>query len=141
MRVARWFPALAVLSLALPCVLGWAITGTLAGGLLAPLRAGLVRVALFQHVTRSVNSLCHVLGDRPFRTRPYDRATNLWPLAVPSFGESWHNAHHADPTCARHGGDPHQLDISSEVLRLMERVGWVSDVRWPTPERLAAQRR
>lgn len=139
-RVARWFPALAVMSLALPFTLGWAITGSLTGGLLALLWAGLVRVALFQHVTWSVNSLCHVLGDRPFRTRTYDRATNLWPLAVPSFGESWHNAHHADPTCARHGVDPHQLDISAEVLRLMERVGWVSDVRWPTPDRLAAQR-
>jgi stearoyl-CoA desaturase (Delta-9 desaturase) len=98
-------------------------------------------VALFQHVSWSVNSLCHVLGNRPFKTRPFDRATNLWQLAVPSFGEAWHNAHHADPTCARHGVEPHQLDLSAELIRFMERAGWVSDVHWPTEQRLAALRR
>jgi fatty-acid desaturase len=41
--------------------------------------------------TRSVNSLCHVFGSRPFATCRYDRATNLWPLALLSFGESWHS--------------------------------------------------
>ena len=139
--VARLFPVLSVFSLALPFGLGWAISGRFTGGLLAFVWAGVVRVALFQHASWSVNSLCHVMGDRPFKTRPHDRATNLWPLAVPSLGESWHNAHHADPTCARHGVEPHQVDLSAEVIRLMERAGWVSDVHWPTPERLAALRR
>ena len=140
-RVAQLFPALCVVSLALPFAIGWAVTGTLTGALLALLWGGLVRVALLQHVTWSVNSLCHVLGDRPFTTKAHDRATNLWPMALPSFGEAWHNAHHADPSCARHGVEPHQVDISAEVIRLLERVGWVSDVKWPTPERLAALRR
>ncbi|WP_413251823.1 hypothetical protein [Streptomyces spectabilis] len=54
--------------------------------LTALLRAGgLVRVALLHHVTWSGNSLCHVIGGRPFRTRRHDRATNLWPLALLSF--------------------------------------------------------
>jgi len=139
--VARLFPALSVFSLALPFGLGWVISGSFVGGLTALLWAGVVRVALFQHVSWSVNSLCHVLGSRPFKTRPHDRATNLWPLAVPSFGEAWHNAHHADPTCARHGVEPGQLDLSAELIRLMERAGWVSEVHWPTAPRLAALRR
>ena len=139
--VARLFPALSVSSLALPFGLGWVISGSFVGGLTALLWAGVVRVALFQHVSWSVNSLCHVLGSRPFKTRPHDRATNLWPLAVPSFGEAWHNAHHADPTCARHGVEPGQLDLSAELIRLMERAGWVSEVHWPTAPRLAALRR
>ncbi len=138
--VSRMFPALSVFSLALPFGLGWAFTGSLRGAVLAFVFAGVVRVALFQHVSWSVNSLCHVLGDRPFKTRPHDRATNLWPLAVPSFGEAWHNMHHADPTCARHGVEPGQLDLSAELIRLMERAGWVSNVHWPTAERLAALR-
>ena len=46
-----------------------------------------------------------MLGKRPFRTRRHDRATDLWPLALLSFGESRHNLHHADPTSARHGVD------------------------------------
>ena len=54
------------------------------------------------------------------------------PLALVSFGESWHNGHHADPTCARHGGGKRQLDPSAATIRAFERLGWVSAVRWPT---------
>ncbi|WP_232248536.1 acyl-CoA desaturase [Streptacidiphilus rugosus] len=139
-RVSAAFPALCVLSLALPFGLGWAIGGTLHNALTALLWAGLVRVTVLQHVTWSVNSLCHMIGERPFRTRRHDRATNLWPLALPSFGESWHNPHHADPTCARHGVDPGQIDLSATVIRLLERAGWATDVRWPTPARLEGRR-
>ncbi|MEV4805950.1 fatty acid desaturase [Nonomuraea sp. NPDC049421] len=139
-RVARWFPALCAVSLALPFLAGWAITGTLYGGLTAFLWAGLIRVALLQHVTWSVNSLCHVIGSRPFRTRRHDRATNLWPLALLSFGESWHNGHHSDPSCARHGLDRGQVDPSGGLIRLFERLGWASDVRWPDAERIRRRR-
>ncbi|WP_030942324.1 acyl-CoA desaturase [Streptomyces sp. NRRL S-646] len=138
--VARAFPALCVLTLALPFAVGWAIGGTWLYGVTALLWAGLVRIALLHHVTWSVNSLCHMIGERPFRTRRHDRATNLWPLALLSFGESWHNLHHADPTSARHGVDRGQLDPSAAVIRLLERLGWVHDVRWPTAERVAARR-
>ncbi|MFC9913036.1 acyl-CoA desaturase [Streptomyces sp. NPDC059862] len=138
--VARAFPALCVLTLALPFAIGWAIGGTWVHALTAALWAGLVRIALLHHVTWSVNSLCHVLGKRPFRTRRHDRATNLWPLALLSFGESWHNLHHADPTSARHGVDRGQIDPSAAVIRLLERLGWVHDVRWPTSDRLAVRR-
>lgn len=138
--VSRAFPALCVLTLALPFVAGWAIGGTWERALTALLWAGLVRIALLHHVTWSVNSLCHMIGSRPFRTRRHDRATNLWPLALLSFGESWHNLHHADPTSARHGVDRGQIDPSAAVIRLLERVGWVYDVRWPAPERVTARR-
>lgn len=138
--VARAFPALCVLTLALPFAVGWAIGGTWLYGVTALLWAGLVRIALLHHVTWSVNSLCHMIGERPFRTRRHDRATNLWPLALLSFGESWHNLHHADPTSARHGVDRGQLDPSAAVIRLLERLGWVHDVRWPTAQRVADRR-
>jgi stearoyl-CoA desaturase (delta-9 desaturase) len=108
---------------------GWAISGTLHGGLTAFLWAGLIRIALLQHVTWSVNSLCHAIGSRPFKTRRHDRSTNLWPLALLSFGESWHNGHHSEPSCARHGLDRGQIDASAEVIRLFERLGWASNVR------------
>ncbi|GGU59416.1 stearoyl-CoA desaturase [Streptomyces albospinus] len=138
--VDRAFPALCLLTLALPFALGWALGGTWVTALTALLWAGFIRIALLHHVTWSVNSLCHVVGDRPFRTRRHDRATNLWPLALLSFGESWHNLHHADPTCARHGVDRGQIDVSAAVIRLFERLGWVWDVRWPDPARVAARR-
>ncbi|MEV6756627.1 acyl-CoA desaturase [Streptomyces sp. NPDC051214] len=138
--VSRAFPALCLLTLALPLGLGWAIGGSWLHGVTALLWAGLVRIALLQHVTWSVNSLCHMIGERPFRTRRHDRATNLWPLALLSFGESWHNLHHADPTSARHGVGRGQLDPSAAVIRLLERLGLVHDVRWPTPDRVDARR-
>jgi stearoyl-CoA desaturase (delta-9 desaturase) len=139
--VSAAFPALCVLSLALPFGAGWLIGGTWRAALAALLWAGLARVTVLQHVTWSVNSLCHVFGSRPFATRRYDRATNLWPLALVSFGESWHNMHHSDPACARHGAEPGQIDISAAVIRLFERLGWATGVHWPVPARLTARRR
>ena len=138
--VSNAFPALSVLSLAVPFGLGWAIGGTAYAALTALLWAGLVRVTLLQHVTWSVNSLCHLLGNRPFITRRFDRATNLWPLALLSFGESWHNLHHSDPTCARHGVDRFQIDVSAEVIKILELAGWARNVHWPSAERLEGRR-
>jgi stearoyl-CoA desaturase (delta-9 desaturase) len=54
-------------------------------------------------------------------------------------GESWHNLHHADPTCARHGVLRGQVDTSARVIWALEKLGWVYDVRWPVKERIAAK--
>lgn len=134
--ISRLFPVFALASLALPFAAGWGLSGTIFGGLTALLWAGLVRMALLHHVTWSVNSVCHMFGRRPFTTT--DRSRNFAPLAVLSFGESWHNLHHAYPSSARHGVRRGQLDSSAALIRLFEHFGWVSKVRWPTAERLAA---
>jgi stearoyl-CoA desaturase (Delta-9 desaturase) len=140
--VSSAFPALCVVSLALPAALGWALgAGSARAALLALLWAGLVRIFLLQHVTWSVNSLCHLFGNRPFATRRHDRATNLWPLAVLSLGESWHNTHHSDPACARHGVDRGQVDLSAGLIRVFGRAGWATGVRWPSSARLEQRRR
>jgi stearoyl-CoA desaturase (delta-9 desaturase) len=136
---SRLFVVWAFLSLALPAVIGGLVTGTWFGACTAFFWAGLVRTALSHHVTWSINSLCHTIGSRPFTSR--DRSTNLWPLALLSMGESWHNLHHADPTCARHGVLRGQVDISARVIWVFEKLGWARDVRWPDPVRLAAKRR
>jgi stearoyl-CoA desaturase (delta-9 desaturase) len=138
--ISAAFPALCAASLALPSAAGLVIGGW-HGALTALLWAGLVRVTVLQHVTWSVNSLCHMMGTRPFTTRRHDRATNLWPLALLSLGESWHNMHHSDPACARHGADPGQIDISAAVIRVFERLGWATGVHWPVPARLEDHRR
>jgi fatty-acid desaturase len=101
----------------LPFAAGWALDGTL-HAILALVWAGLVRISFLQHITWRVNSLCHVSGRRPFQTRRHDLATNLWPVALLSFGESWHNMHHSDPACARHGADSHQVDIAITLTAL-----------------------
>lgn len=137
--VSRLFPLFAVVSLAAPFAIGWLLAGTIGGAITALLWAGLVRMALLHHVTWSVNSVCHMFGRRQFATT--DRSTGFAPLAVLSFGESWHNFHHASPSSARHGVLPGQVDSAAGLIRVFEQLGWATRVRWPTPERVAAARR
>jgi len=134
-RINNSFAACTAVSLLTPALLGGLITGSWAGALSGFFWAGLVRVALLHHVTWSVNSICHLIGERPFAAR--DKSANFWPLALLSFGESWHNLHHADPTCARHGVLRGQIDISARVIWIFEKLGWASKVRWSSPQRLA----
>jgi stearoyl-CoA desaturase (delta-9 desaturase) len=121
-------------SLIAPAIAGGLITWSWQGAVTAFFWGSLVRVSLLHHVTWSINSICHTLGDRPFVSR--DKSANVWWLAIPSMGESWHNLHHADPTCARHGVLRGQVDTSARVIRWLEQAGWVSDVRWPVAERI-----
>ncbi|MEU4445972.1 acyl-CoA desaturase [Actinosynnema sp. NPDC050801] len=134
-RVNRWFPALTVVTLLSPAVIGGLVTWSWWGALTAFFWAGLVRVAVLHHVTWSVNSICHMIGDRPFTAR--DKSANFWPLAIASMGESWHNSHHADPTCARHGVRRGQIDITARLIWAFEKLGWATKVRWARPEHLA----
>jgi stearoyl-CoA desaturase (delta-9 desaturase) len=133
--VNRLFPLLTAATLLLPALLGGLISWSLWGAVTAFFWAGLVRVAVLHHVTWSTNSICHMIGERPFKSR--DKAANFWPLAILSFGEAWHNLHHADPTCARHGVKRGQIDISARIIWAFEKLGWAWNVRWPTPARLA----
>ncbi|MFI7585588.1 acyl-CoA desaturase [Spongisporangium articulatum] len=126
-------------SLLLPTALGGLLTWSWQGAVAGYIWAGLVRIALVHHVTWSVNSVCHVFGERPFTTT--DKASNVWWLAILSFGESWHNLHHADPTSARHGVDKGQIDISARTIWLFEKAGWAYNVRWPKASRLDAKRK
>ncbi|MFZ4485957.1 MAG: acyl-CoA desaturase, partial [Candidatus Nanopelagicales bacterium] len=132
-RISKLWPVIAVISMVVPTAIGYAVDGW-AGALQAFFWVTLVRVALVHHMTWSINSVCHVWGKRPFVTR--DRSANVAWLAPISGGESWHNYHHADPTSARHGVLPWQMDTSAVVIRLMERMGLVKDVKWPSAERI-----
>ena len=120
-----------------PAIAGGLVTWSWQGAVTAFFWGSLVRVSLLHHVTWSINSICHTLGERPFVSR--DKSANVWWLAVPSMGESWHNLHHADPTCARHGVLRGQVDTSARVIRWLEQAGWVSDVRWPVAERIESK--
>ncbi|MFL6022534.1 MAG: acyl-CoA desaturase [Marmoricola sp.] len=136
-RISKNFWAFVLLSMLLPAALGGLITWSWQGALTAFFWGSLVRVALLHHVTWSINSICHTIGDRPFVSR--DKSANVWWLAIPSMGESWHNLHHADPTCARHGVRKGQLDTSARLIWLLEKAGWVKEVRWPVAERVQAK--
>jgi len=124
--VDRKFVVWAVGGLVLAFALGWAIGGSLYAGLTGLLWGGAVRMLVVHHVTFSINSLCHFFGGRRFETD--DESRNLLWLAPFSFGESWHNNHHAFPTSAEHGMRKWELDPSALLIRGLEKVGLVWDV-------------
>jgi stearoyl-CoA desaturase (Delta-9 desaturase) len=132
--VDRLFLLWLLLSIFLPPAIAGLIHMSWAAALSAFFWASLVRIFLLHHVTWSINSICHTIGERPFQAR--DKSTNFWPLAILSFGESWHNMHHADPTAARHGVLKGQLDTSARIIWIFEKLGWATDVRWPKADRL-----
>ncbi len=135
--VDRTFVLWVTLGLLLPFGLGWAIGGSLVAGLTGMLWGGLVRMLVLHHATYSINSLCHFFGRRRFDTD--DESRNLLWLAPLTFGESWHNNHHAFPTSARHGLRPWEIDISAMVIRGLEAVGLAWDVNRVPPERQLAK--
>ena len=132
-RIDRNFEWLVVAGLAIPAVAGYLLTGAAAGALTGLLWGGLVRVFLVHHVTWSVNSICHFLGTRRFVTDEESR--NVFWLAIPSLGESWHHNHHAFPRSADNALRWWQIDISGLVIRAMARVGLARGVVRITPER------
>jgi stearoyl-CoA desaturase (Delta-9 desaturase) len=133
--INRHFPEFVLVSLALPALAGWAISGTIAGAATGLLWGGLVRIFVVHHVTWSVNSVCHFLGSRRFETD--DESTNVPWLALFSFGESWHHNHHAFPRSAAHGLRRWEktLDPSALVIGAMEKLGLARNVVRIAPER------
>ena len=142
-RVIVWIDRLyllwVALSLGIPFAIGYALGGgSVWLGLEAMIWGGLFRIFLYQHATFSVNSICHMFGRQDYRSR--DEARNNWIVALLVFGEGWHNNHHAFPVSARHGLHRFQLDLSWWVIRALERVKLVWNVKSPSVDQLARRR-
>ena len=132
-RINYAFLPLVGLSLLLPAALGFLLTGTLAGALTGLVWGGLVRIFLVHHITWSINSVCHFFGRRRFEVD--DHSTNVFWLAIPSLGESWHHNHHAFPRAAQQGMRWWEIDISAAIITLMEKLGLAWNVIRISPER------
>lgn len=131
--ISRAFVPLVLLSLLIPTVAGGLIAGTWTGALTGFLWGGLVRIFFVHHVTWSVNSVCHFLGSRRFDVE--DHSTNVFWLAIPSLGESWHHNHHAFPRSAAHGLRRREIDPSAMIITALEKVGLARNVVRISPER------
>jgi stearoyl-CoA desaturase (delta-9 desaturase) len=107
--------------------------------LVALVWGGLVRIFVLHHATWSVNSICHMYGSKPFAIE--DESRDNWMVAMVSLGEGWHHSHHAFPTSAQHGLNRAQLDPSYAVIRGLEKLGLVWNVKRPSDERVEAKRR
>ena len=133
--IDRTFVLWVAVGLLVPGILGYLIGGSLATAATGMLWGGLVRMLVVHHVTYSINSLCHFFGRKDYVTG--DESRNLFWLAPFTFGESWHNNHHAFPTSYRHGMRRWQIDISAWVIWALERTGLAWDVVRISPERQA----
>jgi stearoyl-CoA desaturase (delta-9 desaturase) len=138
MRISRAFPILTVTTFVLPALIGFAVSGSLTGALTAFLWGSLVRVFLLHHVTWSINSICHFYGREAYRAK--DESKNVWALSPLSFGESWHNNHHAFPWSARLGIGRFQVDFGWYLIRTLAAAHLVRDVKVPTADQLAKRR-
>jgi stearoyl-CoA desaturase (Delta-9 desaturase) len=135
----RWIDRTFVLwvgaGLAFPFALGGLIGGSWDAAFTGLLWGGAVRMLVVHHVTYSINSLCHFFGRQAFDTG--DESRNLAWLAPFTFGEAWHNNHHAFPTSYEHGMRRWQFDPSRYVICGLEKMGLVWDVVRISPERQA----
>jgi stearoyl-CoA desaturase (delta-9 desaturase) len=128
-KVSRLYFLWVALGLTIPAALGWWLHGTWWGALRGFVWGGLVRIFLVQHVTWSINSICHLFGTRPFANVDHS-ANNAW-LALLSFGESWHNNHHAFPSAAFHGFRWWQIDVAGYVIRALGWIGLAWGIKKP----------
>jgi stearoyl-CoA desaturase (delta-9 desaturase) len=136
--ISKLFPIWAMLGLLIPAALGGVLTGTWLGALMGFIWAGLARLFFVHHMTFSINSVCHVWGRRPFRTR--DQSRNNTVFGVLGMGEGWHNNHHAFPTSARHGLRWWQIDLTYLAIWGLKATGLAWRVHLPSGDTLAAKR-
>jgi fatty-acid desaturase len=112
----HWVP-LTVLGLGLLYVGGWPLVNW----------AIFLRVVFGLHATWLINSATHIWGSRRFATK--DDSKNTWWAAMITFGEGWHNNHHAHPTSARHGLTWYEFDPTWLSLKMLRALGLVWDVK------------
>jgi stearoyl-CoA desaturase (delta-9 desaturase) len=131
-----WWVALGV---ALPTLAGGILTLSLAGALTAFVWGGVVRIFVVEHTMSAINSLCHLIGSRPFKTRD-DNSRNIAWLGLPMWGEAWHNNHHAFSHSAAFGLKWYEMDPGFWLIRILEALGLVWGVKRPS-SKLIMQRR
>jgi len=129
----------AIAGIAIPALIGGLVTMSWWGALTGGLWGGVIRIMVEHHATWSVNSICHIWGSQPFES--HDKSRNNPIVGVIALGEGWHNNHHAFPTSARHGLKWWQFDSSWLIIKTMEKLHLVSNVKTPSRERIAQRER
>lgn len=135
---SRLFPVWVLLGLVIPAALGGVITQSWLGVWTGLIWGGLIRIFIVHHVTWSVNSACHLWGNRPFHSQ--DESRNNLLFGILALGEGWHNSHHAFPTSARHGLRWWQIDVNYYAIRTLVFLGLAWNLKLPTADEQAKLR-
>ncbi len=139
MRIDQLYLFWVALGILVPALVLGLYRGNWQGFFAGLIWGGLVRICLMQHVTWSVNSVCHTWGERPYHSS--DHSANNMAVAILSLGEGWHNNHHAFPTSARHGLQWYQFDPSYLLIETMKRLGLAWDIRLPGEAAMTAKQK
>lgn len=118
-------------------IAGCGVVLYLIGGLPMLLWGLCFRMVVAYHSTWFVNSATHLWGYRNYDTRDHSR--NLWWVAILSYGEGWHNNHHAHPSVAPAGHRWWEFDVTWQVIKLWRLLGLAYDVRDKIPARTDRQ--
>ncbi|GAA4963239.1 fatty acid desaturase [Pseudonocardia tropica] len=129
-----WF----ALGVAVPTVVGGLVHLSWQGALAGLLWGGFVRVFLLEHIIWAINSFLHRWGSKPYESRENSRNGAVFSLLT--FGESWHNNHHAFPSSPNFGLQWYRPDPGYWLIRGLSAVGLVSDLKNPAAEQIAAKR-
>ena len=136
MAYYRWV----VVGLALPPVICGVVGRSWSHALLGFLWGDMVRVFAVSHCIWALNSFCHVIGRRDFHTTAHDRSRNSLLLAIPTFGQGWHNNHHAFPASAYTGLRWWQIDPGGIVVRILESLHLAFNVHRANEESISKKR-
>jgi stearoyl-CoA desaturase (Delta-9 desaturase) len=131
-KISELYFPIVIAGLVIPAIIGGVLEGSWIGIVNGFLWGGLVRIFLVHHSTWSNSSFAHKYGTRPFNTGDLS-ANNLW-VAIPTFGASWQNNHHAFPNAAYLGLKWWQIDVAAWVIYAFAIFGLVWDVKQVTPQ-------
>ncbi|HEX3781778.1 MAG TPA: acyl-CoA desaturase [Pseudonocardiaceae bacterium] len=137
-RIARYYYYWVVLGLLLPALIGGLVTLSWQGAVSGFLWGGVARMFLLENIVWAINSFLHMFGTRRYESRENSRNGAIFALIT--LGESWHNNHHAFPDSPSFGLDWYRLDPGYWLIRTLAVVGLASDLKVPTPDRMAVKR-
>lgn len=137
-RVTKRYSLWVALGLLAPGLIAFSVEPNLMSFIHGVLWGGFVRMFLLHHVTWSINSVTHLWGSRDFQMM--DQSRNVAWLALLSFGESWHNNHHAFPSSAHFGLKWYEIDLGACAIELLRYFGFATNVRRPTTAMIEKKR-
>ncbi|WP_322750125.1 MULTISPECIES: acyl-CoA desaturase [unclassified Frankia] len=138
-RVARLYYYWVLLGLLLPALVGGLVYQSWEGAVSGLLWGGLVRIFVLEHIIWAINSFLHMFGTRPYESRENSRNGGVFALVT--FGESWHNNHHAFTDSASFGLNWYRLDPGYWLIKMLSVCGLAWDVKIPSAERMEARRK
>jgi stearoyl-CoA desaturase (delta-9 desaturase) len=137
-RVARYYYYWVGLGLLIPTVVGAVVYQSWEGAVSCLLWGGFVRIFVLENIIWAINSFLHMVGTRPYDSRENSRNGGIFALLT--FGESWHNNHHAFPSSPSFGLQWYRLDPGYWLIRALTALGLAWDLRLPSEERMESKR-